>query len=377
MRIGFSARNESSYGAIPHFQNLLMAGMMEAGGIPVPCWKVEDTIGLDAFVLVNSVPLAIQQQIMNNVGRYWTYLLDAPFHHANWISSSSSSTTYAMIDSSHVDILFQLDRHGVFLPHGGDTHAFRPWKDRDIDVLFTGTAPDLPYVSQHIETFSLETRKIVQQLIQEALWSPGIPLLVLLISILKQSGKNMGIEESMSVMTWSDLMVRATQRHNLLQAFSEFSVVVAGKGWDQVNMSPKHRWIGEVPYSKIATLMSRAKIVLCPSCGFTHGAHERILTAMGSGAVPLTMSTSFLSQHFEHGTHLAYFHQLQEAVDLGRLILNGSHWEVVGEAGHQIVNEGHTWAQRGIELFASLQGSMDRKGAVPVSPPSDLVSSTS
>jgi len=42
---------------------------------------------------------------------------------------------------------------------------------------------------------------------------------------------------------------------------------------------------------------------------------------------------------------------------LARLILNGSHWGVVGEAGHNIVSESHSWRKRGQELFALLQGA--------------------
>lgn len=356
MKIGFSVINNSSYGVIPHIQGQLMMGIKAAGGIPVSCLNIEDTQGLDAFVLVNSVPLGVQQQIVRNVRQYWTYLLDAPFHHANWIASGPASTTYAVIDPTHLRVLFQLDRSGVFFPHGGFTHTFQSWRDRDIDILFAGTAQDFLSSKGHIETLCPESRDLVDHMIQESLASPEVPLLELLISQLKEVGNNLTVEEAMSVLTWSDYMVRATHRHNLLQAFSEFSVKIAGKGWDKVDLSPNHRWIGEVPAEELAALMSRAKIVLCPSCGFTDGAHERILTAMGSGAVALAMPTPYLTQHFQHGKHLAYFKTIQEAVDLGRLILKGSHWEVVGEAGHGAVASGHSWVHRGKELLTLLQG---------------------
>ena len=356
MKIGFSALTESSYGAIPHCQNQLMAGIQQAGGSPVSCMNLEDTIGLDAFVLINSVPLAIQEQIFHNVRQYWTYLLDAPFHHANWISAGPSFTTYAVVDPTHLALLFQLGRTGVFLPHGGDTHPFRPWKDREIDVLFTGTAPQVKRSYEHLGILSPELRGMAEQLIRESLVSPQHSLLDLLIALLKDSGTNLEIDDAMSVMTEADHIIRATQRHNLIQAFSDFSVVVAGRGWDEVDLSPNHRWIGEVPYEELSDLMSRAKVILCPTCGFTQGAHDRTLSAMGCGAVALTPTTTFLSQHFEHGVHLAYFNQLQEARDLGRLILNGTHWEVVGEAGHKMVADRHSWIHRGRELFSHLQG---------------------
>lgn len=355
MKVGFSALSNSSYHVIPQIQKQLMLGIHEAGGTPIVCRKIQETRGLDSFVLVNSLPLRIQKEIFENVQQYWTFLLDAPFHHAGWIWMGPQSVNYAVVDPSHLNILSLLNRSGVFFPHGGDTHAFRPWKNRDIDILFMGTAPNLLQLHRQIEQFSLESRAVAKQLVQESLASPELPLLEILISFLKQSGKNMAVNEAMSVLTWSDHMVRATQRHSLLQAFSEFSVVIAGMGWDEIDLSPNHRWIGEVPYQNVAELMSRAKIVLGPNCGFTQGAHDRLLTAMGSGAIPLTMSTPYLTQHFQHGVHLAYFAAIQEAVDLAGLILNGSHWTIVGEAGHVAVADGHSWVQRGKELLTLLQ----------------------
>lgn len=373
MKVGFSTVNQSAYNAIPCFQDQLTKGIQIAGGTPVSCRNLEDTVGLDAFVLLNTVPLNIQKDIVANVGQYWTYLLDAPFHHAGWIWLSPFSVNYAVIDPSHNELLGPLNRTGKFLPHGGDTHSFKSWKDRDIDVLFAGTAPNFPLLRSQLEKLSPELRDIAQLLIQEGLSFSGLPLFQQLMAILKQTGRNMDITDSMTIMALADQIVRGTHRTNLLTAFSDFSVVVAGEGWDQENLSSNHQWIGEVPFSEVARLMSRTKIVLCPSSGFTHGAHERILTAMGSGAVPLAMPTPYLSQYFEHGTHLAYFYQIQEAVDLGRLILNGSHWEIVGEAGHQVVGAAHSWIHRGEELYSFLQNNIEGETTEPISPLSDLI----
>ncbi len=130
-----------------------------------------------------------------------------------------------------------------------------------------------------------------------------------------------------------------------------------------MELSHHHRWLGEVPLSQIAQLMHRAKIVLCPNCGFVQGAHDRILTAMGSGAIPLTMPTPYLTEHFQHGIHLAYFTEVQEAEELGRQILNDSHWELVGEAGHEIVKSEHSWYHRGralVQILSQASSASDR-----------------
>lgn len=359
MKVGFSALTQSSYDVIPHIQKQLMVGIREAGGTPITCRKVMDTRGLDSFVLLNSLSLPIQKEIFDNVPHYWTYLLDSPVHHAAWIWLGPLAVNYAVVDPAHLNVLFLLNRKGTFFPHGGDIHRFRPWRERDIDVLLTGTAPNLCQAWQLLEDLPLEQQDFTRDFIQEALGIPQQDLLHLFLSALRQSGNNMSVSDSMLVLTVADRIVRGTHRMNLMSAFSEFSMVVAGEGWGQTVLSPNHRWIGEIPYNKVSSLMSRAKIVLCPSSGFTQGAHDRILTAMGSGAVPLTMPTPYLAKYFQHGTHLAYFSSVPEAVDLARLILNGSHWGVVGEAGHNIVSESHSWRKRGQELFALLQGAGD------------------
>ncbi|MDT7041829.1 glycosyltransferase [Candidatus Nitronereus thalassa] len=368
MKVGFSALNQSSYHVIPHIQKLLMQGIRESGGSPILVHKVQDTRGLDAFVLLNSLALDIQKEIFENVQHYWTYLLDAPFHHAGWIWLGPSSVNYAVVDPSHLSLLALLNRTGTFFPHGGDTHPFRSWPHREIDILLTGTAPSIDRKSQLMKGLSLELQTFAERLIQEALAFPERALEELLIKLLEHQGVNMQVSDSMLVLTVADHIVRSTHRLNLLRAFSEFPVVIAGSGWDKVEMSPRHRWIGEVPYPQIAELMSQAKVVLCPGCGFTQGGHDRILTAMGSGAVPLTMSTPYLSKHFLHGVHLAYFKKENEAVDLARLILGGSHWGVVGEAGHAAVATGHSWVCRGKEFLALLRGEIGdghREGELP------------
>jgi len=67
MKIGFSALSHSSYNVIPHIQKQLMLGVQEAGGTPIICRKVQDTRSLDSFVLVNSLSLRIQKEIVENV----------------------------------------------------------------------------------------------------------------------------------------------------------------------------------------------------------------------------------------------------------------------------------------------------------------------
>lgn len=370
MKVGLPGQiTVSSYGAINHFQKQLGLGIENAGGTSVFCNTEEDTIGLDAFILVNAMPVESQSQIASYVDQYWVFLLDAPFHHVDTMVSGPPSAIFAVVDPSHLEILSLVKRRGVFMPHGGDIHSPRSWGNRHIDVLLTGTAPGLDKWTSQIESLSPDLRDLTYQLIQEELSAASPSLFKHLVILMQQAGRNMTLAEAIVILTLADHVIRATHRMNVLQAFSDFSVVIAGKGWDQVPMSPHHRWMGEVPMPEISELMNQAKIVLCPSCGFNQGAHERILTAMGSGAVPLTMQTPYLTEHFQHATHLAYFNQLPEAVESAREILQGTQWESVGEAGHHAVASGHTWAHRGkefVKLLRSVEQSSKILQSIPV-----------
>ena len=130
--------------------------------------------------------------------------------------------------------------------------------------------------------------------------------------------------------------------------------------------------MGEFPLSQIGELMSRAKIVLCPNNGFVQGAHERILTAMGSGAVALTVPSTYLREHFFHGRHVAFFNEGKEAMELGQQILHDSQWQTVGEAGREVVASQHSWFQRGKELVSLLQQEAQEGGCSKETPVGDV-----
>lgn len=350
MKIGFCTGASSTYGVIDHLQAEIMAGVASTETEIVECINLEDARGLDAFYFSNLLRTDFQNELDRHVNVLFNFLLDAPFHHASWILTSPPSVIYGVVDPSHLGFLQLMNRKGVFFPLGGTLRPHQPWEIRDIDILFTGTAPNLDVWEEKINQLPEELPKIANLLIKSYFLNPKEPLLTHFSLLVKALNIRLHPADTVSILKLTDLFIRAKCRMDLIKAFWDFPVVLAGAGWKDTEMSPQHRWIGEVPHSQNADLMCRAKIVLCPNSGFVQGTQDRILDALGSGAVPLTMPTPFLQNSFVHAEHLAYFTSMEEAVHWGQQILEDSNWETVAAEGRKVVEREHSWYHRGRNL---------------------------
>ncbi len=361
MKIGYYVNPSSTYGLRKHFQDEIMEGVGSTGTLVDPTcftgasgFSVETAQGWDSFFFINWLHEAVQQLLASHGTILFNYLIDAPFHHNHWIKNSPNSVLYGVVDPSHVELLALFGRKGVFLPHGGSLHPVRPWELKDIDILFPGSRSNPDIWLRQIDGLPGRQPEFVHRIINSYFSTPGVALFLHLFSLLRTLGEQLDLETTFTLLRLADHYIRAKSRMDLLKAFWNFPVVIVGEGWGDVPLSPHHQWMREVPLSHIGELMSRAKIVLCPNNGFVQGAHERILTAMGSGAVALTVPSTFLREHFSHGQHLAFFTDVQEAAELGGQILLGSHWENVGHMGHDAVASRHSWFHRGRELVEVL-----------------------
>lgn len=350
MKIGFCKGASSTYGVIDHLQAELMAGVASTETEIVECLNLEDARGLDAFYFSNFLRTDFQKDLDSHVNVLFNFLLDAPFHHAAWILTSPPSVIYGVVDPSHIGFLHLMNRKGVFFPLGGTVHPLQPWDSRDIDVLFTGTAPNLNLWEGKINDLPGDLPAIAHMLVKSYFLNPTEPLITHFSLLIQALNIKLQPADTVSILKLTDLYIRARCRMDLIKAFRDFSVVLVGTGWDSIEMSPHHRWLGEVPHSQNAELMCRAKIVLCPNSGFVQGTQDRILDALGSGAVPLTMPTPYLQASLVHGEHLAYFTSMEEAVHWGQHILGDSTWQTVAARGREVVEQQHSWYHRGRNL---------------------------
>ena len=182
MKVGYYVNPSSTYGLRRHFQNEIMEGVGAMGAIPDPScftgasgFSVETVQGWDSFFFINWLHEAVQQLLVSHGVKLFNFLIDAPFHHHNWIANSPPSVMYGVVDPSHVELLALFGRKGVFFPHGGSLHTVQPWESRDIDILFSGSMSNPDNWLKQLHELSGELPDIAQQIIHSYVTSPCLP----------------------------------------------------------------------------------------------------------------------------------------------------------------------------------------------------------
>jgi Glycosyl transferases group 1 len=258
----------------------------------------------------------------------------------------------ACVDQTYCRSIEQLpgwENAPLFSPHGGwmlDT----PERHRTIDLLFCGS-----YSSPHRLLSHLKERVANGQLLQQ--WHPWMRGLILsdeLIPICSMVQPNEWElihhdPELGKTLRTLDQYLRARRRYLLLQQCADAGLIVDlyGDGWDNSPFKEVHRVCGSIPFHHLPHLMAGAKIALNAMPNFAHGLHERLLTAMGAGALVITESNPFLSEQFVEGEEFLTF---EGADQLKSLLSDGERRQEVAEAGKRRARSGHSWEARARSL---------------------------
>lgn len=87
----------------------------------------------------------------------------------------------------------------------------------------------------------------------------------------------------------------------------DICIDVFGAGWEQVPFAAKLRLHGAVSYQENLKAMTQAKIVVTDQAEFNGGAHDRVFTAMLSGAAVIGEYSEYLAEIFTDGDELCLF----------------------------------------------------------------------
>lgn len=176
-------------------------------------------------------------------------------------------------------------QHQCVLPFGAS--EIEAMDDKDIDILFVGSAP-----IQRSVKVNTETRDLARAL--EAMIShredTGVSLMDTALHVfdigeeVKFESKHKTLADQLAMVA---LIVRNRRRWALLQALvkQKACLSIAGAGWNKISYKFKgaHFLVGDRA-EDMASLLSRARIVLNLDGRCDTGAHDRVLTALNAGA---------------------------------------------------------------------------------------------
>ncbi len=293
-------------------------------------------------------------------------LLDPPLRfHATW---EKHPRNYLLLCCDHNHAAYvkkyfggQVPRVG-FMPHAGvrpgPEEAAVPWGKKKYDILFSGTyyrpGEQFARITEHFPSGTPMYRfyEAVYQLLKR---NSGLTVEQAVEELLAQLGEELPEEQKKTILLCSgsvDWAIRMDQRERVVQTLAEagFELYLLGRGWENhpsAGEANVHRIDGRIPFEKTLDYMSEAKICLNVMPWFKAGSHERIFNALLRHSLPLTDSSSWISEHFTDGEDIAlydlnFLEQLPFITD--RLLADEDRTTSMIRRGYEKAAEMYTWA---------------------------------
>ena len=292
-------------------------------------------------------------------------LVDHPRRFTDFMDDAISNLTLIVLDRAHVEYVkehFPKVKNVFFMPLGGAREGGEiPYKDRQIDVLYAGSNSFSPYFPRlaFLPDAGEEFYRSALDVIVEQPDLSGEDAL-----------KLMGVSRQIdySVPEWKEQVwkiadvleqnARAVYKKEMMKKLSESGIPVDiyGNNWenpDYIYHENIHIHDG-VSSKEINQITGNAKISLNSMPWFKDGAHDRIFTAMLSGAVSVTDPSRYLIERFENARDIIFYDLTNMDVMVDNIKFLLEHPEMAAEIadnGRKKAEQNDTWDCRMRELL--------------------------
>lgn len=286
------------------------------------------------------------------------YLCDHPLYHVSRLEHMKGNSIIINVDEKHTEYLRRYYPKFIdtaFIPLGGaGTTDQKPYREREIDVLFTGSywVPKLPVSEEEEAGFVEEVRRKVLHWMLE---HPQDSIEDTLDKILRQYQISVEEEEFAGLLSefgYIESYVRQYNRDCIIRTLlrAGIHVGVYGSGWENLACEGRENltvFSGGKEVAKRA--LGNTKLALNIMPGFKAGFQERIADAMLSGAVSVTDTSRYIEDQFNDGENLVLY-RLDRLEELPQKIFDLLEDEErairIAAAGRRLAAEEHTWKER-------------------------------
>jgi len=300
-----------------------------------------------------------------------SFMVDSPIHHHANISISDACVFYTCVDKNHVsEIKTNFKAKPVFfLPHGGCI-AKNPekYENRRHDVIFCGSyggnshKQALDWLKQSGSSFMTNLfHSMIEMMTQDdaisyqAAWArctdaaPG---------------------GYIALLQHVDLTYRNQVRERVLESLlaSGVKVTCLGNGWENSLLIKYKNFIhnSTINFRDAVYEIGNSKICLNISPMFKSGSHERVFTAMLSGAVCLTDENIYLKELFIDGEDILFYRpdRLSEMPLRVTNLLNGADkLSSISRSAYEKAKNSHTWKNRA-EYILNIVNAINERFAI-------------
>ncbi len=301
--------------------------------------------------------------------RVYNIVVDHPLYYHKYEKFLPDNYIQLGIDRNHVrymDTFFPKIQNAFFPLAGtglysqelnGIDKPFIPWKDRKIDILFTGNYTPLEQLVSYLAGMDEEYKQFYINMVKELMEHPKLLVEDVAKQYLEREiGRGLTIEElkpCMPNMMFVDLSIRFYYRAKVLQTLLDdgMKVHIIGAGWDLLECRHPENMILHGNQSSQACLdaIAQAKISINVMPWFKDGAHDRIFNSMLNGAISLSDDSCYLREIFNDQEDICYYalEDIPKITQKATYILQNTEYaEIIQKNAYKKCIREHTWQKR-------------------------------
>lgn len=299
---------------------------------------------------------------------HWSILVDPALYSTQLTRSPYS--ILSCVDRSDLAAVRsnQFDR-AFFWPHAVEKELSPGDEKRIYDVVFLGSCYDYESLRASWRQRNPEGfNKVLDDAIDLVYGDNRTSLAEALVQAWQKSGQDYKGVDFFSLFYYLDNYTRGKDRVELIRSIKDAKVHVFGDlstdnavgvlGWNQYLAGQSNVVVHpSVPFWDSLHLLKQSKICLNSMPFFKNGSHERVLTGLACGSVPITTDNVYFREFFAEGRDL-YYYPMKDKQNVNgivnELLNNEAKRAEIADKGRQIVMENYTWDVRVEELLEEL-----------------------
>lgn len=340
---------------------------------------VEFSVGLNASVA--NILKSNQKCIYEDLDvPYVSVLLDAPYNTSvGNLGFECRKHFLCLLDKSHLGVAKKLYPHKnfygeMFLPLGGiaggnEDEVFSRERPYDVVVSAASFSNGNPVRFWHEDVADKQFVRILDDVADYLLAEPvsvsqGFKYVLNERGFYDEVFMNAMLSYYFKMFRYIKTVRRAMSIELLVK--NDICLDIFGDGWDNVpivrdNIGGSVRLHKGTSYQKALDLMAQAKVVFQDQAEFNNGAHDRVFSAMLSGAVVVSEYSSYLDKEFSNGKDIFMYdwkNGLSQVNIIKELLNDESKRLSAAVSAYGKANERHRWVNRAhsiIEAMAILE----------------------
>lgn len=299
---------------------------------------------------------------------YLSILVDPVFYDLNLLKSPYSYLS--CVDQCDCELIASKGfERAFFWPHGVERELSTQTSERPYEISFIGSCYDHDGLRKAWQAkYAPPIHALIEEAVEIVLSEPETPFWTAVQRTLERLRFDPMEIDFHKICNFVDNYVRGRDRFELIRALSKIPGVkvhlFGGSCWREELpiMGWSHYFSGNpqvvvhpaIPYTEALEVMKRSKICLNSSPFFKKGSHERILTALMCGSLPVTTVSLWTKEQFTDSEELLlyrplHWNDIQEKVQ--HFLSNEAARQNAAERGKNKVLHAHTWDSRVEQLL--------------------------